>query len=226
MERNLSRVEKRTLVGCLLSAPFQRIHIFKINPCPLKEGTIINIISSDSWMGQSKEGPLQWTQAGTGLERNRLSSSANTLCWKVPFRLISQQLPIPHHGSHQSCHQYSIYFITLSQHTSTLFMGNPSLIFLFLAEMSFLIFLDEFEIHWATFSELIGGKFTLEILSLSTQNYDVYLHLFKRPFTSLVRPQFSLKKQTSPLAYSKKKKRKPVLIPVIKSKLKILTCQK
>ena len=103
-------------------------------------------------------------------------------------------------------------------------MGNPSLIFLFLAEMSFLIFLDEFEIHWATFSELIGGKFTLEILSLSTQNYDVYLHLFKRPFTSLVRPQFSLKKQTSPLAYSKKKKRKPVLIPVIKSKLKILTC--
>ena len=94
----------------------------------------------------------------------------------------------------------------------------------FLAEMSFLIFLDEFEIHWATFSELIGGKFTLEILSLSTQNYDVYLHLFKRPFTSLVRPQFSLKKQTSPLAYSKKKKIKPVLIPVIKSKLKILTC--
>ena len=35
----------------------------------------------------------------------------------------------------------------------------------FWAEMSFLIFLDEFEIHWATFSKVIEGKFTVETLS-------------------------------------------------------------
>ena len=131
MERNSKQSGKENTCWKLTICTLQKDSYFQ-NQSPLfKEGTIINITSSDSWMGQSKEGPLQWTRAGMGLERNRLSSSANTLCWKVPFRPISQQLPILHRGSHRSCHQYGNYFITLSQHTSPLFMGSPSLIFLF-----------------------------------------------------------------------------------------------